>query len=163
MRRRPARPANLYISLGRTADIQDVPVATINRLRANHAFPRNYNFDTVAKDGRPAIKRGLYFWFDEIQRYAGDFGNRGDPPPGKKETAVLAATKHDGKDSINTKNANQLPRIKQTGSPCVACRWFDALGQSKWVRSRRWSACNLSATRDPGRHCQLFARIGGGS
>jgi hypothetical protein len=74
---------------------------------------------------------------------------------------VLAATKHDGIDSLNTKNANQLPRIKQTGTPCVECRWFDAFGRSKWLRSRRWSACNLSATRDPGRHCQLFARIGG--
>jgi hypothetical protein len=36
-------PANLYISLPRTAGILDVPVAEISRLRANHAFPRNYN------------------------------------------------------------------------------------------------------------------------
>ena len=63
--------ADLYISLSRTADILGVPVAVIDYLRSDpaHGFPRKYNFDADAKDGRPAIKRGPYFRFDEIQQW----------------------------------------------------------------------------------------------
>jgi len=63
--------ADLYISLSRTADILGEPVAVIDCLRNDpaHGFPRKYNFDTAAKDSRPAIKRGPFFRFDEIQQW----------------------------------------------------------------------------------------------
>ena len=64
--------ADLYISLSRTADILGEPVAVIDCLRNDpaHGFPRKYNFDAAAKDGRLAIKRGPYFRFDEINAWA---------------------------------------------------------------------------------------------
>ena len=88
--------ADLYVSLSRTAGILDVPVAEISRLRANHAFPRNYNFDTVAKDGRP---------------------------PGQKETAAPGGAKRDG-ISVDLQEKHTLSDANKQGTPCQKCHWL---------------------------------------
>ncbi len=41
-------------------------------------------------------------------------------------------------------------------TPCSTCAWFD-IGRTLLTRGQKWSACNLSATRDPGRKCRWFA------
>ncbi len=112
----PPDRADLYISLSRAADLLDESVAEINRWRNDpaHGFPRKYNFDAAAKDGRPAIKRGPYFRFDEIQQWkkrAGDLGNCERPPD--ERTAAPADTGHGGKDRRYTQNANQNADEKQ--------------------------------------------------
>ena len=42
-------------------------------------------------------------------------------------------------------------------TPCSQCRRF--YSPHLQARGRQWSACNLSATRDPGRSCRWFARV----
>jgi hypothetical protein len=93
--------ADLYVSLSRTAGILDKPVATIDHLRNDPAFPRKYSFDIADVNGRPVIVRGPFFRFDEIQQWkqrAGDIGNW-DPPPDKRKTAAPADTRRDGIDN----------------------------------------------------------------
>ena len=151
----PPDITNLYISLSRTAGILEEPVATINRLRNDSAFPRRYNFDTASINGCPAIERGPFFRFDEIRiwkRHAGDFGTC-DPPPDKRETAVPAGTRHDG-ISVDEQEKHTLTDADKQGTPCSKCQWLYR-GNVR-SRGRWWSACNLSATRDPGVHCSYF-------
>ncbi len=172
----PPDRAVLYVSLSRTAEILDVSVEAINRLRNDsaHGFPRKYNFDRPAEHGRPAIKRGPFFRHDEIQRWQqrqGDSGSRGDPPD-KRETAALAGNRRDGSDQFCTLNFTG-PDEKKQGTPCAKCALYDGanlrvlhrqratLGRDcdvlvKPSSGRKWSSCQLAATRDPGAHCHFF-------
>ncbi len=149
--------AGLYISLSRTAGILEEPVGTINRLRNDSAlgFPRRYSFDTEAINGCPAIERGPFFRLDEIRHWkqrAGEFGNC-DPPPGQKETAAPTGD-WDGGIAVDTQEKHTHPDADKQGTPCSKCQWLYR-GNVR-ARGRWWSACNLSATRDPGVRCSYF-------
>ncbi len=52
--------------------------------------------------------------------------------------------------------AEFTPDYASRTTPCAKCAWFYA--SNLRVRGRQWSACNLSATRDPGRTCRWFVR-----
>ncbi len=167
---------DLYISLARTADHLGETVDEITKWRRDPAlgFPRSYSFDRPAEHGRPAIRRGPFFRLDEIQRWqrrAGDFGDCGDPPD-KRETAALAGNRRDGSDQFCTLNFTG-PDAKKQGTPCAKCALYDGanlrvlhrqratLGRDYDVlvrpsSGRKWSACQLAATRDPGAHCHFF-------
>ncbi len=51
--------------------------------------------------------------------------------------------------------AEFTPDYTARTTPCAQCKWFYA--ENLQTRGRKWPACNLSATRDPGRTCRWFA------
>ena len=59
--------------------------------------------------------------------------------------------------------AKYTPDLASSATPCAKCRRFYA--PNLRTRGRQWSACDLSATRDPGRSCRWFdpVRVLGGS
>ena len=165
--------STLYISLARTAECLGVPVEVTDEWRRDPArdFPRRYSFDRAAEGGRPAIKRGPFFRLDEIERWrAGDSGSRDRPPD--RETAAPAEGCHGGREKHHTNCFTHLGTEKQ-GTPCAKCLLYDAdnlrvlhrqratLGRDYDVlvrpsSGRKWSACRLAATRDPGVPCRFF-------
>ncbi len=52
--------------------------------------------------------------------------------------------------------AEFTPDYASRTTPCAQCKWFYA--ENLRTRGRKWPACNLSATRDPGRTCRWFVR-----
>ncbi len=86
-------------------------------------------------------------------------------PPDQRETAARAGTRRDGKDSLNTNNANRHTRKKQTATPCSECRHYEAKRPGKpkdravtWAR--RWSGCYLAVHRNPDWNCPHFRKRG---
>ena len=52
--------------------------------------------------------------------------------------------------------AKFTPHHATRATPCAKCSAFYA--PNLRARGRQWSACDLSATRDPGRCCRWFSR-----
>ena len=52
--------------------------------------------------------------------------------------------------------AEFTPNYAARTTPCAKCKWFYA--ENIRTRRQKWPACNLSASRNPGRICRWFVR-----
>ena len=78
-------------------------------------------------------------------------------PPDKRETAAPASTGNGGNIFKTSPNHYNAPAARTQPTPCIKCARFYA--PNLRTRGRQWSACDLSATRDPGRSCRWFDGI----
>ncbi len=103
-------------------------------------------------------------------------------PPDKRETAAPASTGNGGNIFKTSPNYYNAPAARTQPTPCIKCAWYDGENVSVLLRQRatlgrvcdarikplhgrKWSGCNLSATRNPGHRCRWFdpVRVLGGS